>query len=148
MLLPTRGEVQVACKRRIFDAGYIPSLNRDNVELTTDQAAEITEGGVTLKSGRKIEADVIVLANGFKTDGEQPMVSVCARKLTKPILTPLYRTSSTATALRCSNTGRALAVYRRRTAARLYPSFPTCSSFGGKFFFLPCSERLLLTQKS
>ena len=75
-LLPSEEEVQVACKRRIFDGnpGYIPSLNRKNVELTSDAITEIVRDGVLLKSGRKVEADVIILATGFKTGGEQPMV--------------------------------------------------------------------------
>lgn len=68
LLIPKPGELEVACKRRIFDSTYIPSLGRENVELTGDQAAEIVKDGVILKSGRKIEADVIILANGFQTD--------------------------------------------------------------------------------
>ncbi|CEH12873.1 hypothetical protein CBOM_00832 [Ceraceosorus bombacis] len=71
LLLPDPEKVPVACKRRIFDNGYIPSLGRSNVELTNDQAKEIVSDGVILQSGRKLEADVIVLANGFRTDGVQ-----------------------------------------------------------------------------
>ena len=68
MIIPKPGELEVSCKRRIFDEGYIVSLGRPNVELTNDQAAEIVNDGVILQSGRKVEADVIVLANGFQTD--------------------------------------------------------------------------------
>jgi cation diffusion facilitator CzcD-associated flavoprotein CzcO len=66
MIIPRPGELEVSCKRRIYDDGYIVALGRPNVELTNDQAAEIVPDGVILQSGRKIEADVIVLANGFK----------------------------------------------------------------------------------
>lgn len=68
IILPRPGELEVSCKRRIYDDGYVVSLGRPNVELTNDQAAEIVSDGVILQSGRKVEADVIVLANGFQTD--------------------------------------------------------------------------------
>ncbi|PWN86702.1 FAD/NAD(P)-binding domain-containing protein [Acaromyces ingoldii] len=69
IIIPKNGELEVACKRRIFDSsGYIPCLGRKNVDITNDQAARIEEDSVILRSGRKVEADVIVLANGFKTD--------------------------------------------------------------------------------
>lgn len=68
LLIPKPGELEVACKRRIFDSTYVPSLGRPNVELTNDQAAEIVEDGLILNSGRKVKADVIILANGFQTD--------------------------------------------------------------------------------
>lgn len=68
ILLPDPTQIEVACKRRIFDAGYIPALCRKNIELTTDQAVQITRDSVVLASGREIKADVIVLATGFKTD--------------------------------------------------------------------------------
>lgn len=85
LLLPTQKELQVACKRRIIDAGYMyvrilvfldsdsnestrPSLARKNVELTNDQVVKIEENGVILESGRHIPADIIIHANGFKTE--------------------------------------------------------------------------------
>jgi cation diffusion facilitator CzcD-associated flavoprotein CzcO len=68
MIIPRPGELEVSCKRRIYDDGYIVSLGRPNVELTNDQAREIVDDGIILDSGRKVEADVIVLANGFQTD--------------------------------------------------------------------------------
>jgi len=67
MIIPRPGELEVSCKRRIYDDGYIVALGRPNVELTNDQAVEIVPDGVILQSGRKVEADAIVLANGFKT---------------------------------------------------------------------------------
>lgn len=68
MIIPRPGELEVSCKRRIYDDGYIVALGRPNVELTNDQAAEIVKDGIILQSGRKVEADIIVLANGFQTD--------------------------------------------------------------------------------
>jgi hypothetical protein len=68
IILPKEDELEVSCKRRIYDDGYIVSLGRPNVELTKDQASKIVEDGVLLESGRKLEADVIVLSTGFQTD--------------------------------------------------------------------------------
>ncbi|UZJ55032.1 hypothetical protein CBS101457_004352 [Exobasidium rhododendri] len=68
MIIPRPGELEVSCKRRIYDDGYIVALGRPNVELTNDQAKEIVKDGVILQSGRKVEADIIILANGFQTD--------------------------------------------------------------------------------
>lgn len=80
LLLPAPGELEVACKRRIFDAGYIPSLNRENVELTNDQAVRINEWSVTLRSGKEVKADVILLANGFQADKFALQMEIKGRK--------------------------------------------------------------------
>lgn len=60
-------DFEVGCKRRIFDSGYLKCLNRDNVTLTDEKAIEVVPEGIRTESG-VIEADVIVLANGFKTN--------------------------------------------------------------------------------
>ena len=74
----------VCCKRRIFDAAWLPSLNDPTIELTTLPLTGIGEKSVTLGPGRTypdprdtsslapthqatIPADVIILANGFDT---------------------------------------------------------------------------------
>ncbi|CAH0045222.1 unnamed protein product [Clonostachys solani] len=54
------------CKRRVFDAGYLKCLNEDNITLTTEKPIEVVPEGIRTEKGL-IEADVIVLANGFKT---------------------------------------------------------------------------------
>jgi cation diffusion facilitator CzcD-associated flavoprotein CzcO len=61
-------EFEVGCKRRIFDSGYLKVLHRDNVELTNVKAEKIVPEGVHLADGRLVEADVILLANGFQTN--------------------------------------------------------------------------------
>lgn len=63
MLIP---DYEVGCKRRIFDLGYLECLNRSDVTLTDEKALEIVPEGIRTESGL-IEADVIVLANGFKS---------------------------------------------------------------------------------
>ena len=60
-------DFEVGCKRRIFDSGYLECLNRDNITLTDERALEVVPEGIRTASGL-IEADVIVLANGFVTN--------------------------------------------------------------------------------
>lgn len=71
----------VGCKRRIFDATWLPGLQDPKIELTTLPLTSVQEHSVTLGPGRlypdprqpskvpmeerTIPADVIVLANGF-----------------------------------------------------------------------------------
>jgi cation diffusion facilitator CzcD-associated flavoprotein CzcO len=58
----------IGCKRRVMDTDYLACLHRKNVELIYDDPIDhITESGIMTKSGRKIDADAIVLANGFET---------------------------------------------------------------------------------
>ncbi|KAJ5047307.1 uncharacterized protein L3040_003136 [Drepanopeziza brunnea f. sp. 'multigermtubi'] len=81
ILTPNYG---VGCKRRIFDAAWLPSLNDPAIELTTLPLRSIGEKTVTLGPGRSYPdmsvttsnapshelttpADIIILANGFET---------------------------------------------------------------------------------
>ncbi|KAK4452006.1 hypothetical protein QBC34DRAFT_320988 [Podospora aff. communis PSN243] len=57
---------EYGCKRRVFDSGYLQALHRDNITLTEEKAVEVVEGGVRMESGQVVDADVIVLANGFQ----------------------------------------------------------------------------------
>ncbi|PWZ02444.1 FAD/NAD(P)-binding domain-containing protein [Testicularia cyperi] len=79
LLIPTAQELTPACKRRIFDDAYLPALNRDNVELTDDPAVRIEPHSVVLKSGRRLPADVVVLASGFKTADTNVQMRVVGR---------------------------------------------------------------------
>ena len=64
LLIP---DFEVGCKRRIFDSGYLKSLHEDNLILTDEKPLEIVPEGVRTAKGI-VEADVIVLANGFVTN--------------------------------------------------------------------------------
>ena len=78
MLTPDYG---VGCKRRIFDKTWFPSLQSDKIELTTQPLTEIRPRSVVIGPGqsypekspndipdkREIQADVMILANGFET---------------------------------------------------------------------------------
>lgn len=76
MLIP---EFEFGCKRRVFDTGYLEALHREDVVLTDEPAVEIVEEGVRLKSGEVVEADVIVLANGFEMNELLEGVEVVGR---------------------------------------------------------------------
>ncbi|KAM3428465.1 hypothetical protein NHJ13734_008586 [Beauveria thailandica] len=66
---------EVGCKRRVMDSDYLTSLGRDNVELVySDPIEEILPEGVRTKSGRIVEADAIVLANGFQV--QKPLLTL------------------------------------------------------------------------
>ena len=56
----------LGCKRRIFDPGYLESLNRENVDLLPEGIQQITETGIISSSGIRDDFDIIVLATGFQ----------------------------------------------------------------------------------
>ena len=76
MLIP---DFEYGCKRRIFDSGYLEALHLPNVTLTDEPTAEILENGVRLGNGEVVEADVIILANGFQTNDLLEGVEVVGR---------------------------------------------------------------------
>ncbi|AEO59771.1 hypothetical protein MYCTH_54721 [Thermothelomyces thermophilus ATCC 42464] len=76
MLIP---DFEVGCKRRIFDSGYLETLHAENVTLTDEPVAEILPDGLRMRSGTVVEADVIIMANGFATNQYLPGVEVVGR---------------------------------------------------------------------
>jgi len=78
MLTPDYG---VGCKRRLFDKAWFQSLHDEELELTTQPLRRVRGKSVILGAGqtypkegpqistdeREVEADVIILANGFNT---------------------------------------------------------------------------------
>ncbi|KAL8781921.1 MAG: hypothetical protein Q9194_000114 [Teloschistes cf. exilis] len=76
-------DYSIGCKRRIFDAHWLPSLNDPKIELTTKPITKVSSNSITIGPGRTypdpantnskaptdeetIPADVIVLGNGFE----------------------------------------------------------------------------------
>jgi cation diffusion facilitator CzcD-associated flavoprotein CzcO len=57
---------QFGCKRVLVSDDYWASFERDNVELVTDAIERIEPHGIRARDGTLHEADVIVLATGFK----------------------------------------------------------------------------------
>ena len=59
-------EYPPAGKRMLVDNGHwFKALKRDNVELVTDPIERINANGVETKSGRQIDADVLIYGTGF-----------------------------------------------------------------------------------
>jgi 4-hydroxyacetophenone monooxygenase len=52
-------------KRMLLDNGWFRTLRRDHVELITDPILNVEAEGIRTRSGRLVEADVLVLATGF-----------------------------------------------------------------------------------
>jgi cation diffusion facilitator CzcD-associated flavoprotein CzcO len=60
---------EVGCKRIMLTDEWYPTLLKPNVELVTDRVAEVTPTGVRTADGVEREADVLLLATGFRTHG-------------------------------------------------------------------------------
>jgi cation diffusion facilitator CzcD-associated flavoprotein CzcO len=56
----------VGCKRPGFHNGYLATFNRDNVRLVTEPIDKIMPAGIATSDGETHDADVLVLATGFK----------------------------------------------------------------------------------
>lgn len=65
LLIP---DFPIGCKRRIFDPNYLRSLRSEKIHLTNSPILEVVPEGVRTKDGIT-EADAIVLAIGFQTNG-------------------------------------------------------------------------------
>ncbi|KAK3292933.1 uncharacterized protein B0H64DRAFT_403120 [Chaetomium fimeti] len=72
-------DFEIGCKRRIFDTNYLETLHAENLTLTNEGVAEILPNGIRMQSGKVIEADVIVMANGFSTNQYLGGVEVVGR---------------------------------------------------------------------
>jgi cation diffusion facilitator CzcD-associated flavoprotein CzcO len=71
----------LGCKRPAFSNEYLATFNRANVELVTDPIAAVEPGGVRTADDRVHDADVLVLATGFKVfdAGNMPPFPVTGR---------------------------------------------------------------------
>lgn len=78
LLIP---DFEVGCKRRILDSGYLKCLHSENLTLTNEPPEEIVPDGIRTKSGI-IEADVIILANGYVTNEFLVDIDVVGREET------------------------------------------------------------------
>ena len=55
------------CKRLIFSQKFYPAIQKPNTELVTEGIRHIEPNAIVTEDGKRREADVIVLATGFKT---------------------------------------------------------------------------------
>ncbi|PWY97179.1 FAD/NAD(P)-binding domain-containing protein [Testicularia cyperi] len=67
LLIPDQKKVLVGCKRRILDDEYLPVLRQPHVKLDGTKLERIEERHVVMADGRRLKADVIIMANGFAT---------------------------------------------------------------------------------
>lgn len=64
------------CKRILLSNDYVDTLTRSNVSLNTDGVAEVTDDAIITRAGDRVEADLIVLATGFKASEFLPSLEV------------------------------------------------------------------------
>lgn len=71
----------LGCKRPAFSNEYLATFDRANVELVTEGIERVEAGGVRTADGQVHEADVLVLATGFKVfdQGNMPPFPVSGR---------------------------------------------------------------------
>ncbi len=62
------------CKRPTFSNSYLPTFNRQDVELVTDPIRRITASGIVTEDGMQRPIDTLILATGFKVmeEGNYP----------------------------------------------------------------------------
>jgi cation diffusion facilitator CzcD-associated flavoprotein CzcO len=59
----------IGCRRVLISDDYYPALNRDNVTLVSGEIQGITSTGILMHDGGEFEADVLIYATGFDTQG-------------------------------------------------------------------------------
>src|SRR3954471_6683687 len=71
----------LGCKRPGFSNDYLPTFNRDNVQLETAPVEAVTRAGVRTADGAEHPIDVLVLATGFKVfeSGNMPPFPIRGR---------------------------------------------------------------------
>lgn len=53
------------CKRVGYDAGWLASFRRSNVELVSSAITAVTENGIETENGKFYDVDIIIWATGF-----------------------------------------------------------------------------------
>ncbi len=56
---------RLGCKRVLLSDGYLPALNRNNVQVVTEPIAAVEPDGIRTGDGALHEVDTIILATGF-----------------------------------------------------------------------------------
>jgi cation diffusion facilitator CzcD-associated flavoprotein CzcO len=70
---------RLGCKRILVSNDYYPALAKDHVGVVTDGIDRVTATGVVDRAGVAHEADVLVLATGFKATDPVGAVSITGR---------------------------------------------------------------------
>jgi cation diffusion facilitator CzcD-associated flavoprotein CzcO len=72
-------DYEFGCKRILFSSYWYPALQRDNVELITDQIARVTKRGIVTADGREREVDTIIYGTGFRANDFVAPMNVLGR---------------------------------------------------------------------
>jgi cation diffusion facilitator CzcD-associated flavoprotein CzcO len=56
----------IGCKRILISNDYYPALNQGHVALCTDGIERVDANGVILKTGERVDLDLLVIATGFE----------------------------------------------------------------------------------
>lgn len=73
-------DFELGCKRILISDDFYASLNRENVDLVTDGIDHITEDAVIDKTGKKHEADILVLATGYDLQAQMTSIDLVGEK--------------------------------------------------------------------
>jgi cation diffusion facilitator CzcD-associated flavoprotein CzcO len=63
---------QLGCKRVLVSDDFYPALNRSNVELVTEQIAEVREHSIVTRVGVERPVDVLIYGTGFRAS--EPLI--------------------------------------------------------------------------
>lgn len=58
-------DYKIGCKRLIFDYFYAPSLNDPRIDVVNEEIDYVDKKSIKMKSGKVIEADIIVACTGY-----------------------------------------------------------------------------------
>lgn len=72
-------DYRLGCKRILSSDDYLPTFNRENVELETDAIQEITPDGILTKNGTRRRFDAIIFATGFEVADITTDMRICGR---------------------------------------------------------------------
>lgn len=86
----------LGCKRILISNKWLPTFNRPNVELVTDDLREFTPTGVITQDGKERALDCVILGTGFVTDPRIYMKNFELRGLNGHTLQEDWKLSPTA----------------------------------------------------
>lgn len=70
---------RIGCKRVLPSSTYLPTMQRDDVDLVTDPIVRVVPGGVETADGTLHELDVLICATGFDATGWLKGIDVVGR---------------------------------------------------------------------
>ena len=87
-------DYSLGCKRILLSDNLFHAINRDNVEVITNEILSFNESGITTNDLNKYNFDVIVMATGFDIEGH--MHSIKVKGINNQSLSEVWRESAQA----------------------------------------------------